>query len=278
MLSIYTSAFNIEKMQYDWELAFINFLAIADELVIAVNTSEDNTVDLINDWGAEIAQNRPEMAFQIVFTDFLYDDPDLDGKIKNAALQATSQPYKLGLDLDESINSKFKDQLKNLTSYFLHDKTDCIMLPVINLYKDRERFKDIGQKFYFHRTGLKRGTVNFAKRKDGSHDINKSDSCELLEINGELPRCMYLIHPEANDQDKLNIIKQNNLPFIVHSGLLDLEKKALRNKKFWEKMWNVENGSEDVELPKSVQEIEEKEKLVEGHLHGLQLDDLKLEN
>jgi hypothetical protein len=267
MISVYTSAFNVTKMAFDWQAALENFLAIGDEVVVAVNTSEDDTQDSFVKW----VEERAEMPVKLVFTAFSYDDPDLDGKIKNAALQETTYPYKLGLDLDEKINPKFKEQLKNLTSYFFYDKTDCIMLPVINLYKNRDHFKNISQKFYFHRAGLKRGTVNFAKRKyDNTHDITKSDSCELLESNGELPRCMYLIPPQASDYQKLQVIKQNNLPFVVHEGLLDLEKKAKKNELFWKKMWEIENGS-PVDIPTTAAGIEEKEKLVEGHVHGLEV-------
>ena len=40
---------------------------------------------------------------RIISTDFDYADPLLDGKIKNEALQATSQEFKIGLDMDERI-------------------------------------------------------------------------------------------------------------------------------------------------------------------------------
>src|SRR6266404_4262124 len=122
MLSIYTSAFNVNKMEYDWQAALTNFLQIADEVVVAVNTSEDDTKDAIT------AFKEPQMPIRIIETEFGYDDPDLDGRVKNAALQDTIHPYKLGLDLDERISPRFKGRLINLTAYFLHDQTDCIML------------------------------------------------------------------------------------------------------------------------------------------------------
>lgn len=271
VISVYTSAFNVNKMKYDWEAAFLNFLDIGDELVVAVQKSDDDTQDKIIEWGAQIAVERPETACRLVFTEFGYDDPDLDGKVKNEALRDTRGLYKLGLDLDERIPARFKPHLRNLLSNFYYDKTDVIMLPVINLYKDKEHFKNIGQKFYFHRAGLKRGTVNFAKHKYGNtHDINKSDSCEILDQEGNLPRLASLVPPQASNNEKLSLIKQHNIPFVAHEGLLDLEKKALRNELFWKKHWSIESD-QDVEIPTTVAGIEQHEKLAEGHLHGLEL-------
>lgn len=267
VISVYTSAFNVTKMQYDWQDAFNNFLAIGDELVIAVNKSEDNTEEVISTWAATMVTHAP----RIVYTDFSYDDPDLDGKIKNEALQATTGQYKVGLDLDERIPDKFKYHLRNLCSNFYYDKTDVIMLPVINLYKDREHFKNIAQKFYFHRGGLRRGTINAAKHKYGNtHDIEKSDSCEILDSEGNLPRLAYLIPPQASDYEKMTLIKQQNIPFVIHEGLLDLEKKALRNELFWKNHWAIESGDE-VNVPTTAIGIQEHEGVVEGYAHGLKL-------
>lgn len=254
-------------MEFDWQGALSNFCEFADEVVVAVNTSEDDTLVSIRAFAESLERLR------IIQTDFGYDDPDLDGKIKNAALQATNEPYKIGLDLDERVRLEDKEKWRNFISYFMYDQVDAIMLPVINLYKEKERYKDIAQKWYLHRTGLFRGTFKQAKRKDGTHDISTSDSCELIDKDGNLVRSLMLVDPNQPNEVKLQLIKNNGLPFVIHYGYIDLEKKAYRTRTFWKKHWATECGEDDVDIPTTKEEIEEKERLVEGHLHGLEINE-----
>ena len=99
--SIYTSCFNIEKNNFNyWQETiprWIKFIKEGEcgEIVIAVNKSEDKTLEIIKD-------NFNKFNFiSIVETDFEYEDYAFDGKIKNAALQNTKNNICLGLDLDE---------------------------------------------------------------------------------------------------------------------------------------------------------------------------------
>jgi hypothetical protein len=253
MFSIYTSAFNVNKMAFEWQDALNNFARFADEVVIAVNTSDDNTFDDITNY---LLTDSSYLALKVkvVQTDFKYDDPDLDGKIKNAALQETTHLYKIGLDLDERIRIQDQGTFRNLTSYFHYDKADAVLIPVLNLYQDDKHYKDIGQKWYLHRTGLYRGTVQNAKRKDGTHDISVSDSCELLDKQGNLVRSLMLIDPNLPPQMKLEIMKQHQLPFIVHYGYIDLAKRIHRNQIFWADHWNLESGSE-ADVPRTIGDL-----------------------
>ena len=45
MFSIYSTAFNVVKNNFDYEEAIDNFCSFAEEVVISVNQSEDNTYE-----------------------------------------------------------------------------------------------------------------------------------------------------------------------------------------------------------------------------------------
>ncbi len=91
------------------------------------------------------------------------------------------------------------------------------------------------------------------------------------------------------------MIKQNDLPYVIHLGDVDFEKRIKRNEHFWKNQWTLSAGREvtnlatdveqmknvttfehglkiknEVDIPTTVAAIEEKEKLVEGHVHGLE--------
>ena len=60
------------------------------------------------------------------------------------------------------------------------------MLPVLNLYGDKEHCSDLGRKWYFHeKDGCHRGPVNFGLKED-LIDIEKTDTCELVDEGGNL--------------------------------------------------------------------------------------------
>ena len=108
------------------------------------------------------------------------------------------------------------------------------MLPTIDLYEDLDHYINIGQKWYLHtKEGSHRGSVAWARKEDGSLDPEKSDTCELIDSNGNLIPCVAKIQ-----LDDLN-------PKIIHLGYLDLEKRNNVNK-FWGKIWNHrKNGKYD---------------------------------
>ena len=88
-----------------------------------------------------------------------------------------------------------------------------------------------------HKKGLYRGPVNWARKNNGTIDTSKSDTCELIDENGNL---VYSIQT-PNDIDSL---QSNNFPFVVHNGYLNLENRILRNYNFWENHWKIESGGE----------------------------------
>jgi len=232
MISIYTSAFNLIKNNFDYKFAINNFCQIADEVVICVNSSEDDSLNTLS------KECNSFNNLKIISSDISYDDPLLDGKIKNTALQSTSNnPIKIGLDMDEYIPLWQKDIWKMMAEMLIQDSCMCYMIPSINLYKDYLHYFSITPKWYMHKSGLFRGAVNFAKKNNGYIDTNKSDSCELIDIDGNL------VASKMTPSD-INLLRNHNLPFVVHTGYVSLDDRLLRNKNFWSKHWLIESGGE----------------------------------
>ena len=251
-IDFYTSAFNIIKNNFDYIPAIENWVKVANKISIAVNTSDDSTYEKLE----ELYEQYPNK-LSIFKTDVSYDDPDFDGKIKNLALQNCSSDIVFGLDLDERIPMNMIHRLFLYAEALKDDKTnDCYALPSIDIYKDMDHFSKIGYKWYLHkRKGCYRGTVNFAKNEDGTHDITKSDSCELINEYGNLVNIRYFpsYNPRINTPDeKLKTVLQNNVPYVIHLGYLDIQRRNELNNNFWKKQWEVESGK-----PQIVKTLEE---------------------
>jgi hypothetical protein len=230
MISIYTSAFNLIKNQFDYKNTLEKFSKFATEVVIAINTSEDNTVDAIKKLALEYTNLR------IVECAFSYSDPWLDGKIKNHALQNTKYPIKLGLDMDEYIPLSQKKIWLNLADNLLGDSRYlCYMIPSVNLYKDYNHYYSIGPKWYLHKGGLFRGPVGFARKSDGTVDTSKSDTCELIDQKGNLVSSLPF------DCD-IHSLRKKLLPYVIHTGYVNLDARLIRNKNFWSQHWYTESG------------------------------------
>jgi|LakMenEpi03Aug12_release.lakeMendotaPanAssembly.Ray.scaffolds.fasta_scaffold30177_8 hypothetical protein len=231
MISIYSSAFNLIKNNFDFVFSINNFCNFANEVVIAVNTSEDDTLSSL------INLTNTYKNLKIISTNFSYEDPLLDGKIKNESLQNTTQSIKIGLDMDEYIPLRQKSIWLQLAQQLKNDDCYCYMIPSINLYKDYDHYFSITPKWYIHKSGLFRGPVNFARKNNGTIDTSKSDSCELIDDNGNLVSSK--IAPYHIDD-----LRTGLFPFVVHTGYLSLENRLLRNKNFWSDHWLKESGGE----------------------------------
>lgn len=230
MISIYSSAFNLIKNGFDYRTSIDRFCNFADEVVVCVNTSEDRTLE-------ELKKLRSEFSnLVIVESHYSYDDPLLDGKIKNNALQCTTCEVKVGLDMDEYIPQWQKPLWRQMAYGLLMENfCDCYMVPSINLYKDKDHYFSITPKWYIHKSGLFRGPVNYAKKPDGTINTLVSDSCELIDSNGNIVRSVQF---SKNTED----LESGYFPFVVHEGYINLDARLLRNKNFWAKHWLVESG------------------------------------
>jgi hypothetical protein len=227
MFSIYSSAFNLIKNNFNYIESINNFCSFADEVVIAVNKSEDSTIEALK----SLNFNN----LKLIETNFSYQDPLLDGKIKNEALQATKEEFKIGLDMDEYIPLWQKDIWTNLAYQLRFDIYDCYMIPSVNLYRDKDHYFSIGHKWYLHKGNLFRGAANFAKNQNGTINTSMSDTCELIDSNGNLVSYIKL-------DDRINSLRSRLMPFVVHNGYLNLQDRILRNKNFWKEHWKIESG------------------------------------
>ena len=81
MFSIYSIAFNVVKNNFAYEEAIENFCAFAEEVVVAVNKSDDNT------WDEFKRLDEKHANLKIIPATVSLDDPRLDGKLFNLALK-----------------------------------------------------------------------------------------------------------------------------------------------------------------------------------------------
>ena len=232
MFSIYTSAFNLIKNNFNYKHHIQNFSQFANEVVIAINTSKDNSLNEVRDF---VSMNYYNV--YILETNFSYEDPLLDGKIKNAALQATKLDIKISLDMDEYIPLWQKPLWENIGNQLTYSPSKAVMIPSVNLYKDKDHYFSITPKWYMHKKNLYRGPVSWAKKENGAIDTSKSDTCELIDEKGNL---VYSVHTPSD----IEFLRTNTNPFVVHTGYINLNNRILRNKNFWEKHWKIESGGE----------------------------------
>jgi hypothetical protein len=253
MISIYSSAFNLIKNNFDYFGAINKFCSFAEEVVIAVNKSEDDTLKKVHD----LKFNN----LKVIETNIDYSDPLLDGKIKNIALQNTSLPIKISLDMDEYIPLWQKNIWNNLGQQLAQDnEVDCYMIPSINLYKSKEKYASINPKWYLHKSGLIRGPVHFGL-KNGFLDIEKSDGCELI----------YPDHTLAKSRIApcdIKILRSKQAPFVVHTGYLSVKDRILRQENFWNKHWDISSGG----LQKSTNPTKEEDFNSETQDHLLDIE------
>ena len=223
MISLYTTVFNIDKIDVDFDEVFSNWLYYVDEIIIATFR-----------WEHEKVRNRiikskfydPKKIGVVSRHVEIEADVYWEGKLKNAALQNCRKDIVLQCDLDERISGK-KEHLEICCKAILDNDFPCsVMLPTIDLYEDLDHYISIGHKWYLHtRQGSYRGSVNWARKEDGSLDPEKSDTCELIDEKGNLLPCV----------GKVDFYKEN--PKIIHLGYLDLKERTEVNK-FWGKIWN----------------------------------------
>lgn len=247
MISIYSSAFNLIKNGFDYKNSIQRFCVFADEVVICVNVSEDRTLEELKKLTGEF----PNLI--IAESHYSYDDPLLDGKIKNNALQSTRGEIKIGLDMDEYIPLWQRGMWSQIALGLSRDhEHDCYMVPSVNLYKDKNHYFSITPKWYIHKSGLFRGPVNYARKPDGTINTKVSDSCELIDYAG------YIVK-SAQFSKKIEDLESGLFPFVVHEGYIDLDARLLRNKNFWAKHWLTESGGENPahKIHSSMEDFEE---------------------
>ena len=255
MFSIYTTAFLVNKNEFDYQEALFNFCQFAGqdgEVKVAVPTEdEDGTFDTLYKWKEA---NHPFSANLEIFSYKIEkSNPGFDGELKNAALQECTKEICIGIDLDERLCLWQRERWVELANILLETDHSAVFIPSVDLYKDVNHYRCINHKWYLHkRAGAYRGVVDFGRLDNGHHDIKQSDGCELINKDGKLFHSVMLCNNYNPD-----FLQANNIPFVFHLGYLDLDNRILRNKNFWKEHWSVEAG-EDVYVPLTKEEITDK--------------------
>lgn len=234
MFSIYTSLYNLSDGFIDWEDALTNFCSFADEVVIATFKNDQKSIDLIREYAME---SLPYI--KVVPVDIDINDIAFDGKLKNAALKACTQPFCILLDADEFIPLSTKDRWIKYTEFLSKfPDLDGFFIPSVNLCRDVFHYKDIGYKIYLHKNSpnLFRGIVNYARTDNHTIDINKSDTTELIDSNGNLAKLSML-------SNSLDYLKNNGVPYVFHKWAIDFNKRIAQNN-FWEPVWSNRAGKQ----------------------------------
>jgi len=245
MFSIYTSAFNLESSGLDWKEAIDNFAQFADQVVVCVNEDKENSFGLVFDF---LKKNKYKNVY-VCLSDYSFDDPLFDGKIKNNALQNCTEEFSISLDLDERLPIYTKSAWLELAEELKHSEYVAALIPSVNLCGSNYTYKDVGWKWYLHKTiGYHRGVVNFAKQDGEKIDINKSDTCELIDDNGNLVKSLQL-------QNDVNIINNHELPFVYHLWAVDFDQR-IRQNKIWKPVWELRAGREVTNIITEREELE----------------------
>ena len=250
--SIYVSAFNLESNLFDWENTLNQFSDWAEEVSIGTTCfSNDNTVKLLRDY----VDSKDNV--KLVVTDFSLESPTFDGDIKNAALHETTEYGKILLDLDEYIPISQKPLWVKYLNLLKGSNIDGYLIPSVNLCGSMDTYKDIGYKFYLHKPGLNRGVWKYARNRDGSIDITKSDSTEAIDNFGNLGKFDML-------PNNIETLRTNEIPYVFHKWAVDLDKRIEQNK-FWKPVWQnrAKREVDDIILDKrSIENIETFEHLL----------------
>ncbi len=263
-LSICTSIYNAQRMGFAWKDAFANwlqFLAGEGQLVIAINTSDDDTPAAVRAW---VKQWQEEHASSTTVIDVIdiaipYTDAAFDGKGKAAATAAAKQPFVILLDLDERLIPSQRKQWLALARELERSPAEALFIPVVDLIGDPERYKSCGQKWYLHKNlpHLTRGVVKGAMHENGTTwDTSKSDSCELINRDtGELAPTASIMAPGLPPFMVVAQLESGAVPFVYHLGWLDAEQR-LRQSAFWKDVWDARAGTPGKEPAMTLEKLE----------------------
>jgi len=244
--SIYTSLYNLSGGFIDYNAALDNFCSFAEEVVVGTTTdSKGNTIELLQEY------QKSNSKVKLAITDFKLDTAEFDGQIKNAALKLCTKKFCILLDGDERLVISDKNKWIELANKLESSSFEAVMIPVIDLFNSEKEYKSIGRKWYLHRNNptFTRGIVNFAKKQDGNLDHSKSDTCELLNEDGNLVKAALIEQTLTVEE-----IKDKDVPYILHYGYLDKENR-LKSNKFWQPIWNKRAGEEVTDIIHSIEEL-----------------------
>lgn len=259
-ISVYSTAWSILKYHFDYKSALDNWSTFSDEISIAVGTSADDTYNAIGSYAFEQGYR-----VRLIRTAYDFDnDPYAYGKTINAALQNCTGDIMVQQDLDERMLVT-REKLNQLHHTLLcRWDINAFFVPTIDLYGSKEKYLNIGRKWYVHGPNLFRGPARTGIKADGRPDYNKTSTDELLDVTGNLAPTASLL--DDLSIESLRIYVAGGGPLVYHLGYLDFKERLDRSlwwKNFWEKATNGDKNTH----PTSVEEMAAKE----SKEHGLPL-------
>lgn len=258
MISLATSAFNIESNDFDIHSAIKNWELYVDEIVISTIPSRDNSLQILK----ELESSKP---IKIIEEDFSLEDPEFDGKLKNSSHQNASNEIVVQCDLDERMGGKPEAWESFAETLLSNESVKSLFIPVIDLYGSYYEYSSINKKWYIcKKEGTKRGVVSFARKQDGKIDIEKSDTCELLDEDDNLVPYIDICH--HYQIDPLRYCQLHN-PFIWHLGYIDIDRRSKINS-WWKPHWENRKGESIQEVEISKKDLESRETFK----HNIEID------
>jgi hypothetical protein len=230
-ISTYQTAYNILINGFSrWQESVINSCQFSEEVIIAVNASDDDTDSAIRDTLWEYKN------WKIVPANFSRLDPFWDGRMKNLALQHCTQEFKIQKDLDEEIPLWQKPLWDNKLFQLKFSGAKVMAVPSVDLYCDEGHYKSINPKTYVNIGQAYRGPSANALKPGYFINTQFSDGTELIDEKFNL--LPAIISGPCN----LAALESCNEIFVVHYGYLNIQERIERTKKFWADHWLQESN------------------------------------
>lgn len=246
--SIHTSLFNVIKMDFDYKSSIDNwstFLSLIPgyhEINLVVNTSEDNTLEVIKQ--CAIDYRKQNVVINVIESNIPYSDPAFDGKIKDIGFQESTGDINILCDADEIIPLyTAKSWLKVGNQLMENNEIDGLLIPSIDLFGSFEKATAVGQKWYMvkNKSYIKRGVFAGAIKADGKISVDRSDTTEATYLDGSLIKSAHLFDPQMTYEQKLKELQSGNYPFVFHLGSLNIDQRVKQNN-FWKSHWENRAG------------------------------------
>lgn len=230
-ISTYQTAYNILTNGFSrWQESVINSCQFSDEVIIAVNTSEDDTDSAIRDTLWEYKN------WKIVPANFSKLDPLWDGRMKNLALQHCTKEFKIQKDLDEIIPLWQKPLWENKLFQLKFSGAKVMAVPSVDLFNDEGHFKAINWKTYVNIGQAYRGPSAHALKPGYFINTQISDGTELID---EKFNALLAI---ASGPCDLAALESGEEIFVLHYGYIDKQERIKRNEVFWGAHWLQESN------------------------------------
>lgn len=229
-VSIYQTAYNlIQNSITGWEKSIINSCQFADEVILAVNTSDDDTDSAIRDVLWEYKN------WKIVPANFSKLDPFWDGRMKNLALQNCSHDWKIQKDCDETIPVWQRPLWDNAFMQLQFSGRKVLAVPSVDIYKDENHYKSINYKTYGSIGQLWRGPAGNALKQGYFINTQFSDGTELINENFQAEPAI------SSGLLDLADLESGNSIYVLHWGYLNIQERIARTKSFWGAHWLTES-------------------------------------